>query len=67
MPPSAEQLTIVIDRDQGHTPPPVQSAEALGLVATAAMVTAEPTWLGALRQFGRKAARVVQQGTRWMQ
>ena len=66
VPPSAEQLTIVIDRDHGHTPPLVQSAEALGLVATAAMITAEPTWLGALRQFGRKAVRVAQQGTRWM-
>jgi hypothetical protein len=71
VPPSAEQLTIVIDRDHGHTSPPVQSAEALeaealGLIATAAMITAEPTWLGTLRQFGRKAARVVQQGARWM-
>jgi Tryptophan-rich Synechocystis species C-terminal domain/RTX calcium-binding nonapeptide repeat (4 copies) len=71
VPPSAEQLTIVIDRDHGHSPPPVPSAEALGaealgLIATAAMVTAEPTWLGTLRQFGRKAARVVQQGARWM-
>ena len=75
VPPSAEQLTIVIDRDHGHSPPPVPSAEALGaealgaealgLIATAAMVTAEPTWLGTLRQFGRKAARVVQQGARW--
>ncbi len=67
VPPSAEQLTIVIDRDEGHAPLPVQSAEELGLVATAAMVTSEPTWLGTLRQFGRKAVQVVQQGTRWMQ
>jgi hypothetical protein len=82
VPPSAEQLTIVIDRDHGQAPPLAQpakalgaealgakalGAEALGLVAAAAMITAEPTWLGTLRQFGRKAVRVVQQGTKWMQ
>jgi hypothetical protein len=92
VPPSAEQLTIVIDRDHGQAPPLAQpakalgaealgaealgaealgaealGAKALGLVAAAAMITAEPTWLGTLRQFGRKAVRVVQQGTKWMQ
>jgi hypothetical protein len=67
VPPSTEQLTIVIDRDEAHTPPLLQSAEELGLIATAAMVTAEPTWLGALRQFGRKAVRAVTQSSKWMQ
>jgi hypothetical protein len=65
IPPAPEPLTIVIDRVDrpavpGHT------AETVGLVATAAMISTESSWLGALREFGRKAARVVQQRTRWM-
>jgi hypothetical protein len=40
--------------------------ETLGLVVSTSMFSAESSWFGALRQFGRKAARAVQQGTRWM-
>ena len=64
VPPASEPLTIVIDG--GHKPAsPLPVVEVAGLVATAAMVSSEPAWLGTLRQLGRKAARVVQQATKW--
>jgi hypothetical protein len=63
--PAPEALTIVIDR--GDTPAlPMRAAATVGLIATAALISTEPPWLGVLREFGRKAARVVQQRARWM-
>jgi hypothetical protein len=63
--PASEPLTIVLDHDRA----PLSQAQSLdvsvGLLATAAMVSQEPLWLGALRQFGRKAARAIQQRTGW--
>jgi hypothetical protein len=63
--PETAPLTIVIDPvDVPH--PPTQSEHTLGLVATATMVAAAgPSWLGMLREFGRKAACAVQQRARW--
>jgi hypothetical protein len=58
VPPAPEPLTIVIDREHSKTPS-TEVAESLELAATAAMVSARPIWLSAVRQFGRKAARVV--------
>ena len=63
--PEPEPLTIVIERND-RTTSPIPAAEMAGLVATAAMITSEPSWLGMLRQYGRKVASVVQQRTRWM-
>jgi hypothetical protein len=63
VPPAPEPLTIVIDHDDASPKKPVE--EATGLLATAAMVSTEPTWLGALRQFRRKATWAIRQGTRW--
>jgi hypothetical protein len=40
--------------------------DTLALAVAAPIIAAESSWFGTLRQFGRKAARVVQQGTRWM-
>jgi hypothetical protein len=63
--PASKPLTIVLDHDRA----PLSQAQSLdvsvGLLATAAMVSQEPLWLGALRQFGRKAARAIQQRTGW--
>jgi hypothetical protein len=60
-----EPLTIVIDH--AHVPAASTPSEhTLGFVTTATMVAAAgPSWLGTLREFGRKAARVVQQRARW--
>jgi hypothetical protein len=64
--PNPEPVKIVIDHNQV---PETQSDEALNLIAAAAMVStvSESSWLGALRKFGRKAARAVQQSTKWME
>ncbi|HEY1982447.1 MAG TPA: hypothetical protein VGH13_20415, partial [Xanthobacteraceae bacterium] len=64
--PAPEPLTIVIERNKTASPLGY-SAEELGLVATAAMISSEPSWLGSIRQFGRKAARMVQHGAKWIQ
>ena len=61
--PNPEPLTIVID----HADVPVSGTQAdhgSELVATAAMVSAGPSWLRKLRLFGRKPA---QQEARWME
>jgi hypothetical protein len=64
VPPAPEPLTIVIHDDASPSlAKPVE--EAMGLMATAAMISTEPTWLGALRQFRRKAAWAIRQGARW--
>ena len=62
--PEPEPLTIVVER---HENPASRErpAETLGLLATAAMISTEPSWLGTLRQYGRKVAQVVQQRTKW--
>ncbi len=66
VPPEPEPLTIVLER--GETKSGLgQRVEALGLLATAAMVSTESSWLDSLRQFGRKAARVVQPGSKWIE
>jgi hypothetical protein len=63
--PAPEPVKIVLDRGPM---PETQSEQALGLVATAVVVSSgESSWLGALREFGRKAARAVQQRTQWME
>ncbi len=58
VPPAPEPLTIVIDRGHAKTSSG-EVAENLELAATAAIVSAKPSWLSIMRQFGRKAARVV--------
>jgi hypothetical protein len=64
VPPAPEPLTIVIhDEASASLAKPVE--EAMGLMATAAMISTESTWLGALRQFRRKAAWAMRQGARW--
>jgi hypothetical protein len=64
VPTAPEPLTIVIhDEASASLAKPVE--EAMGLMATAAMILTEPTWLGALRQFRRKAAWAIRQGARW--
>jgi hypothetical protein len=62
--PEPEPFTIMLDRDE-NAATPSRAVEAVGLVATAAMVATEPSWLGTLRQYGRKVAAAVT--TRWMQ
>ena len=58
VPPAPEPLTIVIDREHAKAPA-TEVAQSLELAATAAMVSAKPSWLSFVREFGRKAARVM--------
>jgi hypothetical protein len=62
--PDPEPLTIVIDRAEVPVSP-THPEHSLGIVTAAAVVAAGPSWLGVLRQFGRKAALAVQQRARW--
>jgi hypothetical protein len=62
--PEPEPLTIVIDRADVPVPP-THPEHSLEIVTTAAAVAAGPSWLGVLRQFGRKAALAVQQRAKW--
>jgi hypothetical protein len=73
-----EPFTIRLERDgsdtkDGRGPRHSVSAttedalnDAWALAVAAPTIAAESSFFGTLRQFGRKAARVVQQGTRWM-
>jgi Tryptophan-rich Synechocystis species C-terminal domain len=58
VPPAPEPLTIVIDRAHAKSASG-EATENLELAATAAIVSAKPSWMSIMRQFGRKAARVV--------
>ena len=62
--PDPEPLTIVIDRADVPVAP-THHEHSLGVVTTAAVIAAVPSWLGVLRQFGRKAALAVQQRAKW--
>jgi hypothetical protein len=63
--PAPKPLTIVLDSGRPALSQAQSFDESVGLLATAAMVSQEPLWLGALRQFGRKTAQAIQQRTGW--
>ena len=57
-----EPVTIVIDPPQAPAP----ADRTPEILATATLIVATgPYWVGVLREFGRKAARAMQQGLKW--
>ncbi len=66
VPPAPEAFTITVEHDRAKPATSDAAEYAMGLAASAMIVSAEPSWRGALRQFGRKAAQIVE-GGKWTQ
>ena len=59
VPPAPEAFTITVEHDRAKPATSDAAEYVMGLAASAMIVSAEPSWRGALRQFGRKAAQIV--------